>query len=147
MKVILQQDVKNLGDAGDIKVVADGYARNFLIPKNLVIAYNAKSKAAIDHQNQLIKVKKDKRKKVSQEMAEKMKELVISISAKVGEEDKLFGSITNIEIAKQLAEAGYDLDKRKIELAEPIKTLGEFEVVVKLDEGISTTIKLNVVKG
>lgn len=146
MKVILQKDVKNLGDAGDIKNVSDGYARNFLLPQKLVIAYNEKSKAAMDHQNHLIKIKKDKRKKVSQELAEKMNALTISIAAKVGEEDKLFGSVTAIEIAKQLADAGYDLDKRKIELPEPIKTLGEHEVSVKLDEGISTTIKVNVTK-
>lgn len=146
MKVILQKDIKNLGDAGDVKVVSDGYARNYLLPKNLVIQYTEASKAAIDHQNHLIKVKKDKRKKSSAEIAEKMKELTLTMNAKVGENDKLFGSITAMDISDALAEQGYTIDKRKVEIAEPIKNLGSHSVDIKLEEGITATITVNVEK-
>ena len=118
MKVILQKDIHNLGDAGDVKNVADGYARNFLLPKKLVIPYNESSKKAIDHQKQVIKVKKDKRRKESEKTAQAFSGLTLTIKAKVGEEDKLFGSITAIDIAKQLKDAGFDIDKRRIHLDE-----------------------------
>jgi large subunit ribosomal protein L9 len=146
MKVILQKDIPNLGDAGDVKNVADGYARNYLLPKKLVIRWNESSKKAIDHQQHLIKVKKEKRKKVSEKIADALKALEIKITAKVGEEDKLFGSVTAIDIAKKLHEAGYNFDKRKIVLDEPIKVIGMYDVPVKLDEGITATLKVAVEK-
>ncbi|MFW6366954.1 MAG: 50S ribosomal protein L9 [Spirochaetota bacterium] len=146
MKVILQDDIKNLGDAGDVNEVSDGYARNFLLPKKLVIPFTDSSKAAMDHQNHLIRVKKEKRKKSSAEIAEKMKELTLNIKAKVGDNEKLFGSITSMDISDALGTEGYTVDKRKIELSEPIKTLGAHTVTVKLDEGISTEITVQVEK-
>jgi large subunit ribosomal protein L9 len=146
MKVILQKDIPNLGDAGDVKNVADGYARNFLLPKNLVIKYNESSKKAIDHQKQLIKVKKDKRRKESEKIADAFKGVVITIKAKVGEEDKLFGSVTAIDIARKLVEAGYEIDKRRIHIDEQIKALGEHTVSVKLEEGLSAPLKVVVEK-
>jgi large subunit ribosomal protein L9 len=146
MKVILQQDIKNLGDAGDIKDVSDGYARNFLLPKNLVIPFTTGSKAAMDHQNHIIRAKKDKRKKSSQEIAEKIKELSITLKAKVGESEKLFGSITTMDISDALQTEGYLVDKRKIEISQPIKTLGSHTVNVKLEEGISVELKIIVEK-
>ncbi len=146
MKVILQKDIQNLGDAGDVKDVADGYARNFLLPKKLVIAYSEKSKAAIEHQKHLIKVKKDKRKKVSEKIADGLKTLEIKIAVKVGEDEKLFGSITTMDIAKKIKDAGFDVDKRKIVLEEPIKHLGEFKVDIKLEEGLTATVKVVVEK-
>ena len=146
MKVILQKDIHNLGDAGDVKNVADGYARNFLLPKKLVIPYNESSKKAIDHQKQVIKVKKDKRRKESEKTAQAFSGLTLTIKAKVGEEDKLFGSITAIDIAKQLKEAGFDIDKRRIHLDEQIKTLGEHSVSIKLEEGLTAQVKVIVEK-
>jgi large subunit ribosomal protein L9 len=146
MKVILQKDVLNLGDAGDVKNVADGYARNYLLPKKLVILFNESSKKAIDHQNQVIKVKKDKRRKESEKIAAAFSGIEIKISAKVGEEDRLFGSITTIDIAKKLKEAGYDIDKRRIHIDETIKTLGEHKVSVKLEEGLTAQVKVIVEK-
>ena len=146
MKVILQKDIHNLGDAGDVKNVADGYARNFLLPKKLVIPYNESSKKAIDHQKQVIKVKKDKRRKESEKTAQAFSGLTLTIKAKVGEEDKLFGSITAIDIAKQLKEAGFDIDKRRIHLDEQIKTLGEHNVSIKLEEGLTAQVKVIVEK-
>ena len=146
MKVILQKDIHNLGDAGDVKNVADGYARNFLLPKKLVIPYNESSKKAIDHQKQVIKVKKEKRRKESEKTAQAFTGLTLTIKAKVGEEDKLFGSITALDIAKQLKEAGFDIDKRRIHLDEQIKTLGEHSVLIKLEEGLTAQVKVIVEK-
>ncbi|HNX58325.1 MAG TPA: 50S ribosomal protein L9 [Spirochaetota bacterium] len=146
MKVILQKDIPNLGDAGDVKNVADGYARNFLLPKNLVIKYNESSKKAIDHQKHLIKVKKDKRRKESEKIADAFKNVVVTIKTKVGEDDKLFGSVTSLDISRKLVEAGYEIDKRRIHIDETIKTLGEHTVSVKLEEGLTAPLKVVVEK-
>lgn len=146
MKVILQKDIPSLGDAGDIKEVAEGFARNYLIPKKMVIVANESSKKAIDHQMKLIKIKKDKRKKTSEQLAASMSDIEITIPAQVGEEGKLFGSITSMDIAKELKVKGFDIDKRKIQLDSPIKSEGEFKVAIKLEEGLSATVKVIVVK-
>lgn len=146
MKVILQKDVPNLGDAGDIKDVANGYARNYLLPRKLVIMANDSSKKAVEHQNKLIKVKKEKRKKDSEKVAEGISGLEIKIIAQVGEEGKLFGSVTSMDIAKKLSENGFEIDKRKIHLENPIKNIGEYEIPLKLDEGLTTNIKVVVDK-
>ena len=146
MKVILQKDIPNLGEAGDIKEVADGYARNYLIPKKLVIIANESSQKAIAHQERLVKLKKEKRKKYTEKISEALSNVEIRIGAHVGEEDKLFGSVTAIDIAKKLKELGYEIDKRKIHLDEPIKKLGEYEIPLKLDEGLQITIKVYVEK-
>ena len=146
MKVILQKDIHNLGDAGDVKNVADGYARNYLLPKKLVMLFNESSKKAIDHQKQIIKVKKDKRKKESEKIAQAFANIELKIQAKVGEEDRLFGSVTALDIAKKLKEAGFDIDKRRIHLDDQIKTLGEHKVSVKLEEGLTAQVKVIVEK-
>ncbi len=146
MKVILQKDIPNLGDAGDIKDVADGYARNYLLPRKLVIPANESSKKAVDHQNRLIKIKKEKRKKISEKQMESLEGLEIIMKVQVGEEGKLFGSVTSMDIAKKLNEQGLDIDKRKIVLHNPIKQEGEYEVPIKLDEGVTATVKITVEK-
>lgn len=146
MKVILQKDIPSLGDAGDIKEVAEGFARNYLLPKKLVIVANESSKKAIDHQMKLIKIKKDKRKKTSEQLAASMSDVELTIPAQVGEEGKLFGSITSIDIAKHLKDKGFEIDKRKILLDAPIKAEGEYKISIKLEEGLTATVKVNVVK-
>ncbi|HOF13219.1 MAG TPA: 50S ribosomal protein L9 [Spirochaetota bacterium] len=146
MRVILQKDVQNLGEAGDIKEVAEGFARNFLLPKKLVIPYNESSAKAIEHQKKLVKIKKEKRKKEGQKLAEALSSVALTIGAQVGEDDKLFGSVTAIDIADKLLQMGYTIDKRKIVLPEPIKKAGEYEVKIKLEEGLTATIKVSVVK-
>ena len=146
MKVILQKDIPSLGDAGDIKEVAEGFARNYLLPKNLVIVANESSKKAVEHQMKLIKIKKDKRKKTSEQLAASMADIEITIPAKVGEEGKLFGSITSMDIARHLKDKGFDIDKRKILLDSPIKSEGEFKISIKLEEGLSAAVKVVVVK-
>ncbi|HPJ14044.1 MAG TPA: 50S ribosomal protein L9 [Spirochaetota bacterium] len=146
MKVILQKDVSNLGDAGDIREVADGYARNFLLPKKLVIAYSEANGRTIAHQKHLIKVKKEKRKKESEKVADQLKTVSLSFQTKAGEDGKLFGSITSADISAKLAEAGITVDKRKIVLDEQIKHVGEFNISIKLEEGVSAPLKVTVVK-
>ena len=146
MKVILQKDVPNLGDAGDIKEVANGFARNYLLPNKLVIVANESSKKAIDHQAKLIKIKKDKRKKTSEQIAASLSDVELIMPVKVGEEGKLFGSITSMDIAKQLKEKGFEIDKRKILLDTPIKQVGEFKISIKLEESLTAAVKVAVVK-
>lgn len=146
MKVILQKDVLNVGEAGDIKDVSDGFARNFLIPKKLVVLANASTSKAVEHQKRLIKMRKDKRKKECQNVLDSVNGLEITIKAKVGEEDKLFGSVTTMDIAAKLKEKGFTIDKRRIMLEEPIKHAGEFDVTLKLDEGFAAKIKVIVEK-
>jgi large subunit ribosomal protein L9 len=146
MKVILQKDIPSLGDAGDIKEVAEGFARNYLLPKKLVIVANESSKKAIDHQKKLIKIKKEKRKKTSEQIAQSMSGLELTITAQVGEEGKLFGSVTSMDIARSLKDKGFEIDKRKILLDAPIKQEGEFNVSIKLEEGLTASVKINVVR-
>ena len=146
MKVILQKDIPNLGEAGDIKDVSDGYARNFLLPKKLVLVANDSSQKAAVHQKKLIRIKKDKRKKQSETLMEALSALDIQIGAQVGEEEKLFGSVTSMDIARKLKELGHEVDRRKVHLDEPIKKLGEYKVPVKLDEGVTANLKVTVFK-
>jgi large subunit ribosomal protein L9 len=146
MKVILQKDVQNLGDAGDIKEVSDGYARNYLLPRKLVILANESSKRAAEHQKKLVKIKKEKRKKLSEKTAESMNGLELQIAVQVGEEGKLFGSVTAMDISKKLREKGFEIDKRKIIIENPIKQEGEYTVKIKLDEGQAPSIKIIVCK-
>lgn len=146
MKVILQKDIHNLGDAGDIKEVADGYARNFLLPRKFVIRANEKNKKEAEHQKKLIRIKKEKRRKESEKLNEALSGVSLVIKAKVGEEGKLFGSVTNIDVAKQLSDLGYSIDRKKIQLENPIKQEGEYEIPVRLDDGITAKVKLSVEK-
>ncbi len=146
MKVILQKDIPNLGDAGDVKEVAGGYARNYLLPKKLVIPASEAGKKVIEHQKRIIKLKKEKRKKESEKILENLKDLELKFIVQVGEEGKLFGSVTSIDIAKELKSKGFEIDKRKIMLDNPIKQTGEFEITVKLDEGLNANIKVIVDK-
>ena len=146
MKVILQKDVPNLGDAGDIKEVASGFARNYLLPNKLVIAANESSKKAMDHQAKLVKIKKEKRRKSSEKIVSSISDIELIMPVKVGEEGKLFGSITSMDIAKQLKEKGFEIDKRKILLDAPIKQEGEYKISIKLEEGLIAAVKVIVVK-
>lgn len=144
MRVILQKDIPNLGEAGDIKDVTKGYARNFLLPRKLVILASEGSKQALQHQQKLIEIKKEKRKKQQEKLLDALSNLELSIPAYAGEEGKLFGSITSMDVAKKLAELGYEIDKRKIQIADPIKQLGEYTVAIKLDDGMAAEVKINV---
>ncbi|MCU0822982.1 MAG: 50S ribosomal protein L9 [Spirochaetes bacterium] len=145
MRVILQKDIPNLGEAGDIKDVSTGYARNFLLPRKMVILASDGSKKAFDHQKKLIEIKKEKRKKDQEKLVQSLSTVELTIPAYAGEEGKLFGSITSMDISKKLAELGYNIDKRKIIISETVKQIGNYTFQIKLDAGINAEVKLNVV--
>ncbi len=147
MKVILKQDIPNLGDAGDIKDVADGYARNYLIPKNLVIPFTKSTKKALLHQQKIIEIKKEKRKKQVEELTKSFESIQeLEIPVRVGEKNKLYGSVTPVLIAKILEEkTGKQIDKRKIYLNEPIKQLGEYKISLNLSENVKIPLTIKVV--
>ncbi len=144
MKVILKQDVPNLGSAGDIKEVKNGYARNYLLPRGMVMTASARSQKEHQFLEQVQKQKIAKRKKTAEETATKLNGAAISLTMKTGEMGKLFGSVTNLHIQKGLEEIGFVVDKRNIVLDEPIKTLGEYDLNVKLHDNINAAIKVRV---
>lgn len=148
MKVILLEDVVNLGKTGDMVNVKEGYARNFLLPRKLVIVATPKNLKAFEHQKRLVQSKIKKNKSDAQKLAEKLESISLTIPQKVGEEDKLFGSVTAITIAEFLKQQeGIELDKRKIELAEPIKRLGIYTIPIKVHPDVTANLRVWVVKG
>ncbi|NBU97832.1 MAG: 50S ribosomal protein L9 [Spirochaetia bacterium] len=146
MKIILQKDFPNLGDAGDIKDVSDGYARNFLIPNRIALRADEGSTKIALHQKKMINLKKDKRTKSMSEVANNLKGKEIEVFVNVGENDKLFGSVTPQDISLALKSSGFEIDKRKIEISEAIKSLGTFQAKVKLADGIQSVIQVKVSK-
>jgi large subunit ribosomal protein L9 len=145
MKIILKDEVKSLGHMGDVVTVSDGYARNYLIPKNLAAEASTKNIKELEHNKKIILEKAAKIRDASRGTAEKLAALTLTIRAKVGEEDKLFGSVTSMDIAQALAAEGFDIDKKKIHIEEPIKRTGEFVAQVKLHTDVSAQIKVTVV--
>lgn len=145
MKVILKEDVKNLGVAGSVVNVADGFARNFLIPRNLAVEASTKNIKALEQARKKIEDEVRKAKDRAQELSNKLSSLTIQIQAKAGEEGKLFGSITNADISEALKREGYDIDRKKIVLEEPIKRLGTYTVQVKVYQDIVATVNINVI--
>jgi len=145
MKVILKQNVPSLGKAGDLIKVHDGYARNLLIPKGLAVEANEKNIKTFEHEKRNILQKAEKEQKAAQDLAKKLADVVITMPRKVGDQDKIFGSVTTKDIELALKEKGFDIDKKTIVHDEQIKALGEFQVKIKLHGGIEAEIKLNVV--
>ncbi len=144
MQIILREDVTNLGRPGDVVKVRDGYARNFLLPRNLAVEANPKNLRAFEHQKRLALMRREARKGEALKMKERIEALRINISARAGEEGKLFGSVTNIDIERALREQGLDIERRKVILPEPIKQLGDYTVAVKLDPEVDASLKLSV---
>ena len=146
MKVILQKDINGLGDAGEVKEVKDGYARNYLLLRKLVLPAHAGSARAVQHQQRLLSFKAERRKKAMQELAGKMESVQeVEVGVMVGAKKKLFGSVTPLMVARALEEKGYTIDKRKIELPDSIRALGTYKAKIKLAEGISVPLSINVV--
>jgi len=146
MKVILKKDYKDLGDCGTIVDVKSGYARNYLIPQGIGVIANKKNMKIFKEEQKRQEFQKNKEKRKAEEMAKKLDNISLTATVKVGEEDKVFGSVTSQDIAKLLQDKGYDIDKRKIELEEPIKALGVYTIGVKLHSDIEAKIRLWVVK-
>jgi large subunit ribosomal protein L9 len=145
MDVILQQEVENLGTIGDVVKVKPGYARNFLLPRGLALKADAKNLAVLEHRRRALVAKRAKVQKVNQEAATRLAALTLSVSARAGEEQKLFGSVTNLDIQKALASQGFDVDRKKIHLESPIKALGEHTAIIDLGAGVRAPIKVTVV--
>ena len=142
MKVILSQDVANLGKMGATVNVADGYARNFLLPRKLAVRADSGSAKQIDHEIRVIRRREEKQRAVLTTLAKSLEGVTVEIKARAGEEDKIFGSVTAAHVAEKLAEIGHQIDRKAIMLDEPIKTLGIFGVPVRLANGIEATIKV-----
>ena len=145
MQVILREDVDNLGKIGDLVKVKPGYARNFLVPSKKAIEATPKNMKAMEHAKKMVSDRLRTLKKSAAADAENIKALAIVIKAKVGEEGKLFGSVTSMDIADAAAANGVKIEKRKIVLEEPIKRLGEFTVTVKLPADVTADLKVTVV--
>ena len=145
IQVILREDVPTLGKSGEVVKVKPGYARNFLIPKQLAVIATTKNVSRIEHEQTRIAAEKAKAKKDSEATAERLASVSVTIQKQVGAEDKLFGSVTAKEIEAALALEGIRLDKKRIQLAEPIKALGVHEVPVKLGNDVTATLKVWVV--
>lgn len=146
MKVILKENVENLGHIGDVVKVAPGYARNFLIPKGFAIEATLKNTKALDHEKRQLEYKKNKVLEAAKQLAAKIEGLALSIAHQAGEEGKLFGAVTNMELAELLKAQGIEIDRKKIMLAEPIKHVGEFAASVKLHPEVSANLKVTVTK-
>jgi large subunit ribosomal protein L9 len=145
MEVILREHVDNLGRRGEIVKVADGYARNYLLPRKLALLATDGNKKQIERERVVFEAKEAEERKVAEAIAERMGSVEIQIARKVGETEALYGSVTTADIAEALAAKGFEVDRRKVQLHEPIKKLGDFEVPLKLHREVIATIKLKVV--
>ncbi|MBI5741760.1 MAG: 50S ribosomal protein L9 [Nitrospirae bacterium] len=146
MKVILREDVKGLGQMGSVVNVANGYGRNYLVPKNLAVEASPKNIKQFEHEKNLILNKAKLIIRSAEDLSRKISGITLTIEAQSGEEDKLFGSVTSMDIAEALSKQGVEIDKRKIILEEPIKRLGTFSVPVKLHQDVSANVTVEVKK-
>ena len=144
MKVILQEDVKNLGKVGDLVSVSNGYARNFLFPRRLAAEATEKKGAEWKHLQQVAEIRKKKAVTKRKELIEKLSGVTLTFQVEAGETDKIFGSITNHDVSDALEVQGYEVDKRDIELDDSIRVLGQHKAMVNLGEGLQTEITLVV---
>lgn len=147
LEIILTSNVKNLGNEGDQIKVADGYARNFLLPQNLAIVANEASKKRIESLHHKKAERERTELAAAQENVKKLEKLSLTLSAPMGEHEKLFGSVTAQDIAKALAEKGFEVDRKQIEIETPIRKAGQYEVTVKLHTDISAKVKIKVEGG
>jgi len=146
MQVILREDMENLGKSGEVVTVKSGYGRNFLLPKGMAVLATLQDVARVAHEKRVITARNAKLAKDAQAQADRLSQVSVSIPVSVGEEDRLYGSVTARDIADALKAKGVEIDVRKLVLEEPIKSLGLAEVPVKLGRGVSATIKVWVVK-
>jgi large subunit ribosomal protein L9 len=144
MKLILREDVYNLGKSGELVNVKEGYARNYLLPRNLAMLASSANVRQLEHEKQVIELRQQKLKGGAQEQAKKLEGVKVSIKRKVGEQDKLFGSVTALDIAEAVAAQGQKIDRRHIHLPEPIKTVGTHEVEVRLHRDVQAKISVDV---
>jgi len=144
MEVILKEDVEKLGHRGDIVRVAEGYGRNFLLPRKLAIEASRANKAVIEQMKAAAVRKSAKEKTGAEALAQQLNDVQLTFERKVGEKDHLFGSVTSADIASALEAKGFNVDRRKIHLDDPLKSLGEFHVPVKLHREVTAHVKVTV---
>lgn len=144
MKVILLQDVAKIGKQGDIVNVKDGYARNFLIPRGLAVVADEGNLKRLKHEQGVAASKQERERQEAEELKERLESMTVTLKVKTGEKGRLFGSITSADIAEAAEKQGITIDRRKIELPEPIKTLGNYVVTVRVYPGITAQLKIAV---
>ena len=146
MEVILREDVDKLGHRGQVMKVADGYARNFLLPKRLAVAASESNKKIVEQERQAALRREAKEAADAADLGKMVETVNITIAQKAGDNDQLFGSVTSKDIAEALEKQNYQIDRRKIQLPEPIKTLGEFKVPIRLHRDVTVEVTVHVVK-
>ncbi len=144
VQVILNDEVLNLGHPGDVVKVRAGYARNYLLPRGMAVEANQRNLRAFEHQKAVAMRKRDALRTQAMSLKERIEAVSIALTARAGEEGKLFGSITNIDLERALREAGLKIERRRILLAEPVKQLGEFTVMVRLQPEVEARLKFSV---
>jgi len=144
MKVILQKDIKDVGKIGDLVNVSEGFARNFLFPRQMASEATEKRVKEFEHLKRVAEVKKKKALAEKQEVLNKLKGVTVTFKLAAGETDKLFGTVTTSDISKELHKNGYSVDRRDIHLEEPIKLLGQYKAVIRFSEGLETSIQVAV---
>jgi len=144
MKLILREDVENLGKGGELVDVKPGFGRNYLLPRGLAVTANPKNVRELEHQKSVAQAKAAKLKASAEAVAKRLADTAITLKRKVGEQDKLYGSVTAIDLVEALAARGLQIDRRSIDLAEPLKTLGDFEVPVKLHSEVVGKVKVKI---
>ena len=146
MEVILREDVERLGNRGQVVKVADGYARNFLLPKRLAVAATDANRKIVEQERQAHLRKEAKQKSEAEDLSKLLTGVSVTIAQKAGENDQLFGSVTAKDVVDALAQQNYTIDRRKVHLEEPIKQLGEFKVPVRLHKDVTAEVTVQVVK-
>jgi large subunit ribosomal protein L9 len=146
MEVILKEDVTKLGSRGDVVKVAEGYGRNFLLPRKLAIEANAGNKKVVEQMRAASVRRSAKEKAQAEELSKQFDGLSVSFQRRSGENDQLFGSVTSSDIAEALEKKGFNLDRRKIQIHEPLKTVGEFTIPVKLHKDVTAHLKVVIEK-
>ena len=145
MEVILREHVEHLGRRGDVVKVAEGYARNYLLPRKLALAVTDNNKRQIDREKKIAEARDAEEKSQAEAIAQRLTQLDVEIARRVGENDTLYGSVTSQDIAQALKDKGFDIDKRKIALAEPLKAIGETTVPVKIHRDVTAQLRVKVV--
>jgi large subunit ribosomal protein L9 len=144
VQLILSEDVPNLGHPGDVVKVRAGYARNYLLPRKLAVEANPRNLREFEHQKRLAIVKREALKTAAMSLKDKLEAVQLTLGARTGEEGKLFGSVTNIDLERALRELGFEIDRRRILLAEPIKQIGSYTVPVRLQPEVEAVVKFTV---
>ena len=144
VQLILRDDVPNLGKIGDVVRVKPGYARNYLLPRGLAVEASPKNLRVLEHQKRVIAAKADREHKSAEASAKRLDGLQITVRARAGEEGRLFGSVTNMDVERLLADKGFQVERRRIVLDEPIKQLGTYPITVQIGRAVRATVQLTV---